>query len=360
MPRHRWARANKHESNPSLKALRSLPRVSGRPALPVRSDSPGRLVFAGEGHPTRTRRQQPRRQVQRRLQLSSLVAVGTLSSSQSGSFRTADAQPARTLQQHGRRVRDRHGHAFGAAAGLCCAALNRRLYALHRWIAALALIQLAIWLGTGLFFASFPIERVRGEARGEATPLMPDDATGLLNASTALAIATASGVRSVRALELRRAAEGPVYVVRGRDERIRIDARTGALLDVTRDEAEVIARLDQGGIPATNAELVEGSAPIDYRERPLPAWRVRLADEARTDVWIDARTGDVTARRNDLWRTYDFLWSLHIMDYRARERFHHPLIIVVASLAAFTVVSGVVLWAVRIVRRVRRRHAALP
>ena len=106
------------------------------------------------------------------------------------------------------------------------------------------------------------------------------------------------------------------------------------------------------------ATLIEADAPIEYRDRPLPAWRVLLADSAGTAVWIDARTGEVTARRNDRWRQYDFLWSLHIMDYRGRESFHHPLLIAAAVLGLLTVASGATLWVLRFVRWRRRRTTA--
>ena len=100
--------------------------------------------------------------------------------------------------------------------------------------------------------------------------------------------------------------------------------------------------------------LVERDPPIEYRDHALPAWRVRLGDEAGTVVWVDARTAQITARRNDLWRWYDFLWSLHIMDWRERESFHHPLLIIAAALAAIAVASGTTLWIVRLARRLRR------
>jgi uncharacterized iron-regulated membrane protein len=84
---------------------------------------------------------------------------------------------------------------------------------------------------------------------------------------------------------------------------------------------------------------------------------VALGDAAGTVVYVDASTGDVTARRNDRWRTYDFFWSLHIMDYRGREDFNHWLIRAAALLAMATVASGIVLLALRAARWVRRRTA---
>ena len=236
--------------------------------------------------------------------------------------------------------------------------MNRRLYALHRWISALALVQLTIWLGSGLFFAAFPIERVRGSgAHTVVERLSPDDGVGVLSPPTALVIAENAGLTSVRTLELRPGGRGPVYVARGSssDYRVRLDARTGALAPVDRDEAERTAAADQGGRAGVrDAQLFEREPPLEYRDKPLPAWKVSLEDDARTAVWIDGWTGEVTARRGDLWRTYDFLWSLHIMDYRGRESFHHPLLIGMASLGLLTVLSGGALWLVRISRRWRR------
>lgn len=238
-------------------------------------------------------------------------------------------------------------------------AVNRFLYALHRWLAAVALGQFVIWVSSGLFFASFPIERVRGAHVEVDRRLVPDDGAALLSPSTAIALATSAGL-PVQSLELRRTADGPAWIARGpHHEAIRLDARTGAVVPVTRAEAEGVARADQRDAPAVlNASLVEHDAPVEYRDHSLPAWRVTLDDSRGTVVWVDAWTADVTARRNDLWRWYDFLWSLHIMDYRGRESFHHPLLIIAAALAAFAIVSGTAVWLLRIVRRVRRLRGA--
>lgn len=236
--------------------------------------------------------------------------------------------------------------------------MNRFLYAMHRWLSAVALAQLAIWIGSGLFFASCSIERVRGEHVEMNRSLIVDDAVGLVAPATALAVANAAGV-PVDTLELRRTPDGPVWIGRAPHHvAIRLDARSGALLPVGQAEAVAVARADQRDAPPVEgASLIERDAPIEYRDRPLPAWRVRLADGRGTVIWVDARTAEITARRSDLWRWYDFLWSLHIMDYGGRESFHHPLIIVAASVAALAVVSGSVMWLARIARRLRRRRA---
>jgi uncharacterized membrane protein YkoI len=235
--------------------------------------------------------------------------------------------------------------------------MNRILFALHRWVSLAILLQFAVWLGSGLFFAAFPIAEVRGEHVEAPSPLAVDDGAALLSPGTAIGIVAQSGLGSVEGIELHVAAGRPVYIARGPHHTgLRLDARTGASVPVTRDEAEALARRDQRGEPRVrDAVLVETDPPIEYREGPLPAWRVALDDGRGTNVWIDARTGEIKARRNDRWRQYDFLWSLHIMDYRGRESFDHPLLIAAAVLGLLTVVSGAALQIARLVRWRRRK-----
>jgi len=55
---------------------------------------------------------------------------------------------------------------------------------------------------------------------------------------------------------------------------------------------------------------------------------------------VAADNGDLVTRRNRLWRIYDFAWMLHIMDYREREDFNHPLLVSASFLALLVVLSG--------------------
>jgi hypothetical protein len=247
--------------------------------------------------------------------------------------------------------------------------MNRLLYALHKWISALAFVQLAIWTVSGFAFTwiaqeSIQSKPVDGANRSELIEAPP--------AAMGRVIETASAVTgAIDRVELRGTPDGPFYVAHGANATARVDARTGQLAPVDRREAEAIAQRDQpGSPPARETTLVTAEPPIEYRdcepyECALPAWRVALGDADRTVVYVDATTGDVTARRNDRWRLYDFFWSLHIMDYRRREGFNHALIRGAAVLAMATVASGMVLLAVRASRWVnrwvkRRRSVARP
>jgi uncharacterized iron-regulated membrane protein len=237
--------------------------------------------------------------------------------------------------------------------------MNRLLYSIHKWISAIAFIQLSVWTVTGFVFSVTSQEAMK-------TAVVEGAHRGVVTEAPSITVARAIEVASptsgaIDRVELRATPSGVYYVVAGATAKVRVDARSGELAPVGQDEAEATARRDQRDSPPVRATtLVSDAAPIEYRgecdqgDCALPAYRVALDDAAGTVVYVDASTGDVTARRNDLWRTYDFLWSLHIMDYRGRESFNHLLIHAAAGLAMATVLSGIVLLCLRAVRRIRK------
>jgi hypothetical protein len=240
--------------------------------------------------------------------------------------------------------------------------MNRLLYAIHKWLSTAAFVQLGIWTVTGFLFAAIPQTSLKSSPVDGAHRAVIAEAPATPVARALEVAAPTTG--AIDRVELRGTPSGVYYLVHGADATARVDARTGELAPVTAAEAVAIAQRDQPGAPPLREEtLVKGSPPLEYRgecesgDCTLPAFRVALGDAAGTVVYVDATTGDVTTRRNDMWRTYDFLWSLHIMDYRGREDFNHWLIRGAATLAVLTVCSGIVLLVVRATRWVRRRLA---
>ncbi len=100
------------------------------------------------------------------------------------------------------------------------------------------------------------------------------------------------------------------------------------------------------------------------RRRPeyrgiLPAWRVDFEDGEGRAIYVAADTGQVTARRSTLWRTYDFLWGLHIMDWRGHEDFNSWLLVIATFLGLVVVLSGIIMLPGRLGlgRWLRRRRS---
>lgn len=86
-------------------------------------------------------------------------------------------------------------------------------------------------------------------------------------------------------------------------------------------------------------------------------WVVRFDDLLSTRIYVDARTGQFVAARNEAWVLYDFFWRLHVMDYSAGEDFNNPLLRAAVLGATALVLTGVLLLALSLRRR--RRHRVL-
>jgi hypothetical protein len=236
---------------------------------------------------------------------------------------------------------------------------NSGLWAkIHKWLALVMAIQILFWFVSGLFFAAFPIERVRSEHAIAAQAPAPVD---LAAAAAGLARLSAAHVAPGEKVELRVLLGHPVALISGGSARPRLyDLATGRLASpIPMTTAMLIAERDhEGPARATGIARVTENSP-EYRGA-LPAWRVNLDDGAGRSLYVAADTGAVTARRSTLWRVYDFLWGLHIMDWRGHENFNSPLLIVATALALVVVVAGIVMFPSRLGYTAwRRRRRAL-
>lgn len=230
--------------------------------------------------------------------------------------------------------------------------------AIHKWLALLMAIQILFWFASGLFFAAFPIERVRSEhMKAEAPPApvaLADAAAGLQR--------IAGGAAGER-IEIRALLGRPVALVIPREGRpLLYDLADGRQLSPLPPEVAVqIAEADHKGEARGVRVTLVTEESTEYRGA-LPAWRVDFDDGDARALYVAQDSGLVTARRSRLWRVYDFLWSLHIMDFANHEDFNTPLLIGATFLGLVVVVSGILMFPARLgltgwLRRRRARRA---
>jgi uncharacterized iron-regulated membrane protein len=209
----------------------------------------------------------------------------------------------------------------------------------HKWLGLIVGVQIVLWVASGLFMTAVPIETVRGEHNVRKTAAKTVSAEGL----TPLDRILTSAVTRAELLDLNGA---PVWRLdeEGKPARL-VDARTGITISpLTEGQARAIAEADfAGNGKVKTATMIEKDPHIEYRGA-LPAWRIQFDDAENTRLYVAAVTGKITARRTDTWRMYDFLWSLHIMDYGARENFNNPLVIAASALGLILSLTG--LWIV--------------
>ena len=55
-------------------------------------------------------------------------------------------------------------------------------------------------------------------------------------------------------------------------------------------------------------------------------------------------SGEIAAIRSDSWRTWDFMWGAHIIDYRDRDNIDNFFLKFFSILALLSAISGIVLF----------------
>lgn len=207
-----------------------------------------------------------------------------------------------------------------------------RLARWHVWLGWLVAVPLILWTASGLFMVSFPIDQVRGAHLRTEAPALPPVET--------LVLPTVAGP-GFEHMELRMRVDGPMWVLHGADGgRAAVDARRDVPLRPV--DAALAGRIADAALkaPARISSVRRFAAdanPVDLRS-DRPAWQISYDDGVR--VYVDADTGEVLAVRSRLWRAFDIMWGLHIMDLQTREDTSHPLLIGFAALALATVLFG--------------------
>jgi hypothetical protein len=211
----------------------------------------------------------------------------------------------------------------------------------HRWLALLVGWQLAIWSLSGLYMVVVDLDFIHGDSlvRNVAPPLRLDDRLAPLGAIRA-------GRDDVQAIRLRALPDRDqlVYEVTRASRQELFDARTGRLLPAL-DEARARALAQshyagRGSIAGAQLLTRASDLPDEIRGRRPPVWRVDFDDWTATSLYLDPATGRLVTRRHRFWRWFDFLWSLHIMDYVEREDVNNPLLRIATPLAFVTAAFG--------------------
>ncbi len=154
-------------------------------------------------------------------------------------------------------------------------------------------------------------------------------------------------------LTLKRRASRLVYVIESKRSIRIVSAETGAALPpVSESEAGSIAAFHYAGDASVKAiTRIDSNPPTEIQFAPLPLWRVDFDDVWGSSFYIDPATGRFVTRRHTLWRIFDFLWMLHIMDYDERDNVNNNLLRGATIVALVFALSGLWLLYFRFRRR---------
>lgn len=211
--------------------------------------------------------------------------------------------------------------------------LARRL---HKWLALIVGVQIAIWTLSGLYMTAIHIDIIHGDRF-----IRVDAAAPLPAALLADPLAAAARVPGAEGVKLARLLGRPVYVVSSEEGAALLDARTGERLPrLTQDQVRQVAEQRfAGDEKLEKLELIE-TLPFEVRGRKPPLWRAEFGGWNKPTLYISPETGELLTRRHELWRVFDFLWMLHIMDYEEREDVNTRLLQAASVSALLMMLAG--------------------
>ncbi len=219
----------------------------------------------------------------------------------------------------------------------------------HKWAGLVLGIQILIWFSSGFFMSFFDIDRVHGDF----VALADDPAMADISANDFQAM-SAAYKGAVSEAAIRMVGGETVYVVKGSAGTKVYDLQSKVLRPIP-DKAAIIeaAKLYHFGDASPVSVKRLSKAPIEYRKE-LPVWQVQFDDKTKTRLYINADTAELMNVRTRLWRAFDFMWMLHIMDYKGRDDINNWWLWLAALMASLFALSGIGLVVHRIILRPRR------
>ena len=150
----------------------------------------------------------------------------------------------------------------------------------------------------------------------------------------------------------------PVYVVKSEAGEQAVDARTGrAVAAPSEREIRAIAAAAYTGKESIASARLITDIPGEIRGRKPPLWRVEFDHWNKPTLYFSPVTGELLSRRHELWRVFDFVWMLHIMDYDERENVNNTLLRVFTWAAVLMALSGAWLLLYAFPRKKKKKAA---
>ena len=206
------------------------------------------------------------------------------------------------------------------------------LRSFHKYLSLAISIQLLLWTVSGIFFAFNKIELIRGEQYLVSQQTSEVDLSNLTNTFNA------------KRIEILQRLDILIVKVEGESGTYYTDKNGIKLKYLNEEEAKQIVRNKTSLIPIEATKIENPARASEFRGRSLPLFKVTTQSKDHVNVYVNAVSGEVSAIRSNAWRTWDFLWGAHIIDYAERENIDNFLLKIFSILALISSLSGILLF----------------
>ncbi len=238
----------------------------------------------------------------------------------------------------------------------------RALTRIHKWAGFVLGIQIILWFSSGLFMSFFHIDKVHGDhiAEGRTWPLRMEQIAAFSevhavyeehqkNIHCKPMQRNACIIDRLESIKLLSAAGTPVWEFDTGEVKTHYFGNPAKIwYGLNEDDIRGVARsYYKGEAVISKAVLFTEIVPKDFR-KDIPVWQVSFDDKSRTRLYIAPIDGELINVRTRLWRTFDFMWMLHIMDYKERDNINLWWL----KLAAFAALLFGLSWVALVTHRV--------
>ncbi len=208
----------------------------------------------------------------------------------------------------------------------------------HKWIGLIIGVQALLWMISGAYMTIVPLEIIHGDHLAHLASDPLNNSVGRFSFSE-----LSTRYPGITSFRLKRILDKDVFEIhQGSSKVALVDAQSGILLSPLKEESirklALAAYHGEGDI--RNVEWVT-QAPQEVASRPVPMWAVHFAEQNDATLYFSPHSGELLARRHNLWRWFDFLWMFHIMDYESRSDVNNNLLRVASITGLTFALSGI-------------------
>ncbi len=228
--------------------------------------------------------------------------------------------------------------------------INRWTRKIHRYLGLILGIQFLAWTIGGLYFSWTKIEQIRGEdIKAEKTVLpiqMQNASLGNLLDSLQKNEPKIS-FKNIQVVDILGKAYYQIHIEKPQTKVFLFEMKNLTPKSVLNEQEAIKVAQKSLKNPSKILKteyLTTTNGHHEYREKPLPAYAITFDKPNNTTVYISTELGTVQSYRNNAWRTFDFLWMLHTMDYQSRDNINNWALRIFSIFGLITILSGFLLY----------------